>query len=163
EHCGRCPLRASGVRVRLACPPTHSAPAPVRDLERRQCVLRPRAREPSLGLPPHPGRGVEAGLPVLPHGAGQDPAQPTHPPPPRRSQITWREFARKHAAQMLATAFFTVASPTGEWVAQQARNLAWKLQDGALKAKFLLRDRDCKFIASFDQVFGSEGVKVLRL
>ncbi len=34
------------------------------------------------------------------------------------------------------------ASPTGEWVAQQARNLAWKVQDGAVKAKFLLRDRD---------------------
>jgi hypothetical protein len=25
------------------------------------------------------------------------------------------------------------ASPTGEWVAQQARNLAWKVQDGTVK------------------------------
>src|SRR5262249_10093818 len=55
------------------------------------------------------------------------------------------------------------ASPTGEWVAQQARNLAWNLQDGAVKAKFLLRDRDSKFTAAFDQVFGSEGAKVLRV
>ena len=55
------------------------------------------------------------------------------------------------------------ASPTAEWVAQQARNLAWKLQDGALKAKFLLRDRDSKFTAGFDQIFGSEGVKVVKL
>jgi hypothetical protein len=44
------------------------------------------------------------------------------------------------------------ASPTGQWVAQQARNLAGELQDGAMKAKFLLRDRDSKFTASFDQV-----------
>ena len=55
------------------------------------------------------------------------------------------------------------ANPAGEWVAQQARNLAWKLQDGALTAKFLLRDRDSKFTAGFDQVFRSEGVEVLRL
>jgi hypothetical protein len=41
--------------------------------------------------------------------------------------------------------------------------LAWKLQGGAVKAKFLLRDRDSKFTAAFDQVFRSEGVKVLRL
>ena len=54
-------------------------------------------------------------------------------------------------------------SPTGEWMAQRARNLAWKLQDGALKAKFLLHDRHCKFTAGFNQVFRSEGVQVLRL
>src|SRR5690348_584929 len=112
------------------------------------------------------------------------------PPAPRRSQTTWREFVRQHAAQMLATDFFTVetawlqrlhvlffieiasrrahlagitANPTGEWVAQQARNLAWKLQDGVMQARYLLRDRDCKFTASFDRVFSSEGVKVVRL
>jgi len=55
------------------------------------------------------------------------------------------------------------ASPTGEWMAQRAWNLALKLQDGAMKAKLLLRDRDSKFTAAFDQVFGSEGAKVLRL
>ena len=55
------------------------------------------------------------------------------------------------------------ARPTGEWVAQQARNLASNVQDGTVKAKFLLRDRDSKFTAAFDQVLRSEGVKVLRL
>ena len=29
------------------------------------------------------------------------------PPAPRRSQTTWRQFVRRHAAQMLATDFFT--------------------------------------------------------
>ncbi|HKF18651.1 MAG TPA: integrase core domain-containing protein, partial [Candidatus Dormibacteraeota bacterium] len=42
--------------------------------------------------------------------------------------------------------------------------LAWKLQDGELGAKkFLLRDRDTKFTAAFDEVFRSEGVEVVRL
>jgi len=30
------------------------------------------------------------------------------PPAPRRSHTSWREFVRQHAAQMLATDFFTV-------------------------------------------------------
>jgi hypothetical protein len=48
-------------------------------------------------------------------------------------------------------------------VAQQARNLAWKLQDGGPKVKFLLRDRDTKFSAAFDEVFKSEGLRVIHL
>ena len=112
------------------------------------------------------------------------------PPAPRRSQTTWREFVRQHAAQMLACDFFTVetawlqrlhvlffveiasrkvhlasitANPTGEWVAQQARNLAWRVQDGALKAQFLLREWDSKFTVGFDEVFKSEGGEVIQL
>ncbi len=54
-------------------------------------------------------------------------------------------------------------SPTHAWVVQQARNLVWKLQDGELCARFLLRDRDAKFSAAFDEVFRSEGVEVVRL
>ena len=53
--------------------------------------------------------------------------------------------------------------PTSAWVVQQARNLAWKLQDGELVARFLLRDRDSKFSAAFDEVFRSEAVRVIRL
>ncbi len=51
------------------------------------------------------------------------------------------------------------ASRVDRW----ARNLAWKIQDGGLRARFLLRDRDSKFTATFDQVFSSEGVKVIHL
>ena len=46
---------------------------------------------------------------------------------------------------------------------QQARNLAWKLKDGELAARFLLRDRDSKFSAAFDEVLGSERFDVIRL
>jgi hypothetical protein len=54
-------------------------------------------------------------------------------------------------------------SPTGAWVVQQARNLTWKLKDGELPARLLLRDRDSRFSAAFDEVFKSEGVEVIRL
>ncbi len=43
------------------------------------------------------------------------------------------------------------------------RNLAWNLQEGGLSARFLLRDRDAKFSAAFDEVFRSEGMEVIRL
>ena len=55
------------------------------------------------------------------------------------------------------------ASLTGAWVVQQARQLAWLLQDGKIQARFLLRDRDSKFTAGFDEVFGSQGVEVVHL
>jgi putative transposase len=112
------------------------------------------------------------------------------PPAPRRSTRTWEEFIRQHAAHLLAADFFTVetawlgrlyvlffievgsrcvhlggvsAHPTGQWVAQQARNLAWQLQDGIISATRLLHDRDSKFCDAFDAVFTAEGVKVVRL
>jgi putative transposase len=51
-------------------------------------------------------------------------------------------------------------NPDGQWVTQQARNLGLS---GALEdVKFLIRDRDAKFAAGFDEVFRTEGVDVIR-
>lgn len=52
--------------------------------------------------------------------------------------------------------------PTSDWVTQQARNLAWDLQDAGLRPTVLVRDRDAKFTRSFDVVFASEGIRVVR-
>lgn len=45
---------------------------------------------------------------------------------------------------------------------QQARQLAWSLAERVVPIRYLIRDRDTKFTAGFDQVFRSEGVRVIR-
>ena len=108
-------------------------------------------------------------------------------PAPRRAGPTWTEFLRSQAAGILATDFFTVetvrlktiyvlffielqtrrahvvgvtAHPDSAWVTQQARNLAIDERLGDLR--FLVRDRDAKFSGPFDEVFVTEGVRVIR-
>jgi Integrase core domain. len=51
--------------------------------------------------------------------------------------------------------------PTGQWAAQCARDFATDLADRAESFRFLVRDRDAKFTAVFDAVFGSLGIEVL--
>ena len=104
--------------------------------------------------------------------AGIDPA-------PRRNGIAWSLFLRSQAEAILACDFFTAdlldgaqayvlaviehASrririlgvtlyPTGEWTAQQARNLMMDLGDQAYRVKFMVRDRGSNFTAAFDAV-----------
>jgi transposase InsO family protein len=110
-------------------------------------------------------------------------------PSPRRSGPSWIEFLRAQASPMLACDFFTVdtvllrrlyvlffieidthrvyvtgitAHPIERWVVQQARNVSSALAERARPVTFLIRDRDSKFTASFDEVFHSEGIRIIR-
>ena len=111
------------------------------------------------------------------------------PTAPRRSHLSWRAFLRQQAASLVACDFFTVETvslrrfyvlffielqsrrvhlagltthPDGAWVAQQARNLTMTLAERARPVRFLIHDRDAKFSAAFDEVFRSEGARVIR-
>ena len=52
--------------------------------------------------------------------------------------------------------------PTGALTAQQARNLLMDLGERADCFKFLLRDRDSKFTAAFDDVLAGNGTRVIK-
>ena len=53
-------------------------------------------------------------------------------------------------------------NPTRQWVAQQARNLMMDLENRVSQFRFLIRDRDTKYTAVFDEVFATEGIEILR-
>jgi putative transposase len=106
-----------------------------------------------------------------------------------RGGMTWREFVRAHRRGMLAVDFFTVETiwlqrlyvlffielgsrrvhvagctpnPSAPWVTQQARQLTWTLAERPEAFRFLIRDRDQKFTASFDEVFRGGGLEIIR-
>ena len=109
--------------------------------------------------------------------------------PAPRDGPTWKEFLAAQANGILATDFFVVDTiglnqlyvlfmielqsriahilgvtdhPTGSFVTQVARNRAGDFTEHARSFRLLIRDRDAKFTASFDEVFVSEGIEVIR-
>ena len=51
--------------------------------------------------------------------------------------------------------------PTGEWTAQQARNLIMDLGEQAHRVKFMIRDRGSNFTAAFDAVLADAGIRTV--
>ena len=113
--------------------------------------------------------------------AGIDPA-------PRRTAPTWSLFLRSQAEAILACDFFTAdlldgtqayvlaviehatrrvrvlgvtPHPTGEWTAQQARNLLMDLGEQAHRVKFMIRDRGSNYTAAFDAVLADAGIRTV--
>jgi hypothetical protein len=72
----------------------------------------------------------------------------------------------EHGTGLLHVAGVT-ANPTGEWAAQQARNLAVRIEPRLQSLAFLIRDRDSKFtrlstLAFWRRTFGFLGVRRRR-
>lgn len=53
-------------------------------------------------------------------------------------------------------------SPNSRWVTQQARNLLMDTGEHADRLRFVIRDRDSKFTAAFDEVFATDSIKVIK-
>jgi hypothetical protein len=51
--------------------------------------------------------------------------------------------------------------PTGQWTAQQARNLLMDLGGQAEQAKFMIRDRGSNFTGAFDAVLAGAGIRTV--
>ncbi len=52
--------------------------------------------------------------------------------------------------------------PTGEWATQPARNLIMLMGQSFDAFRFLIRDRDTKFVATCDAVFDDVGIAILQ-
>ena len=106
----------------------------------------------------------------------------------RQTGLTWSQFLRSQAEAILACDFFTVnllngtqayvlaviehasrririfgitLHPTGEWTAQQARNLLMDLDEQAHQVKFMIRDRGSNFTAAFDTILANADIRTV--
>ena len=109
-------------------------------------------------------------------------------PAPQRTDPAWSRFLRSQAEAILACDFFTAGlldgtqahvlavlehatrririlgvtlHPTGEWTAQQARNLVMDLGEQAHRVKFMIRDRGSNFTTAFGAVLADAGIRTV--
>ena len=109
-------------------------------------------------------------------------------PVPRQTGPTWPLFLRSQAEAILTCDFFTAelldgtqayilaviehatrririlgvtSHPTGEWTAQQARNLIMDLGEQAHQVKFMIRDRGSNFTSAFDAILAGAGIRTV--
>jgi putative transposase len=168
---------------------SHRTPGRPR-LERSLCalILRLARENPHWGYKRIVGELKGLGIPVSATSVRKVLLEAGLRPAPQRTHSSWRAFLRAQAASALACDFLTVdtvlllriyvlffislatrrieyvarsSNPDGRSVTQQARNLVMQLGDEQ-PLRCLIHDRDTKFSRAFDEVFRTEGIKVIR-
>jgi putative transposase len=146
------------------------------------------SREPRLGYRRIHGELAGLGVEVaastvweILKASGIDPGR-------RQTGLTWSQFLRSQAEAILACDFFTAGlpggtqayvlavieqttrririlgvtlHPTGQWTAQQARNLLMDLGEQADRVKFMIRDRWSSFTTAFDAILADAGIRAV--
>jgi putative transposase len=152
-------------------------------------VLRLAKENPTWGYRRIHGQLATMGITIAPSSVWAILKRHGVEPSPGRSGPTWAEFLFSQAKGLMACDFFSVdtvllrrlyvlvfihhetrlvrtagvtAKPAADWVTQQARNISTDLADQVNPVKFLIRDRDAKFTASFDAVFAADGTRIIK-
>ena len=155
----------------------------------RALVVRLAGENPSWGYRRIQGELLGLGVKLAPSTVWSILKDAGIEPAPKRLEPSWAEFLRTQAASILECDFLTVdtvflkrfyvlffielatrrvrlagitTNPDGRWVTQQARNLLMQLDDERIRPRFLVRDRDSKFTREFDEVFRSDGIRVIK-
>ncbi|MEV0122659.1 integrase [Streptomyces sp. NPDC050703] len=155
----------------------------------RRLALRPVRENPGWGYRRIHGELTMLGVKIaastvweILQDTGIDPAR-------QRTATTWTSFLRSQADALMACDFIetvtltgqrryilaaiehttrrvrvlgTTAHPNAAWVTQAARNLVMDLDDAGTRIRYLIRDRDTKFPALFDQILTDAGITVVR-
>jgi transposase InsO family protein len=154
----------------------------------RASVLRLARENSSWGYRRVHGELLTLGITVAPSTVWQILREAGLDPAPDRAATTWAAFLRSQAEALLAADFIetvmlgarmyilaviehasrririlgVTAHPTAAWVAQAARNLVMDLPDTGSTVRYLIRDRDGKYPATFDTVLADVGITVVR-
>jgi transposase len=154
----------------------------------RAMVLRLARENPSWGYRRIHGELAGLGVKIAASTAWEILKNAGIDPAPRRTGPTWPQFLRSQTDAILVCDFFTVdlldgtqayvlavieratrririlgvtLHPTGEWTAQQARNLLMDLDEKARRVRFMIRDRGSNFTTAFDAVLADAGIRTI--
>jgi putative transposase len=173
--------------AKMSRPKRPGRPPTVRSIQ--TFVLRLARENPSWGYRRIHGELAVLGIKVAPSTVWEILQRNGIEPAPQRDHQTWAGFLRGQAHAILAADFFetrtltgarlyvfaviehatrrvrvlgVTAHPTAAWTTQLARNLIMDLQDAGATVKYLVRDRDSRYTATFDAVFHSESVAIVK-